>query len=208
MKSQLRVGMVALGLLGAVYGTAWAGSYEDGMTAFRNEDYANALSLLLPFAKEGNSEAAYLIGEMYGPRSWGLKGENRNGVEQDNAQAIFWWGEAAKQGNAEAQLKLGWWLLKGRDVVKQDKAAGMNWLLMAANQGKPQAQYEVGLGYWKGRGVKPDPIAAYMWLDLSSSEPGFDNAAQYRDELGKTMTPEQVNQAKLMVQAFAPKRAN
>jgi len=69
MKSQLRVGMVALGLLGAVYGTAWAGTYEDGMTAFRDEDYAKALSLLMPFAKEGNSDAAYLIGEMYGPRS-------------------------------------------------------------------------------------------------------------------------------------------
>jgi hypothetical protein len=43
---------------------------------------------------------------------------------------------------------------------------------------------------------------------LCSSEPGFDNAAQYRDEVAKTMTPEQVSQAKLMVQAFAPKRSN
>jgi hypothetical protein len=47
-----------------------------------------------------------------------------------------------------------------------------------------------------------------MWFDLCSSEPGFDNAATYRDEVAATMTPEQVNQAKLMVQAFAPKRSN
>jgi len=47
-----------------------------------------------------------------------------------------------------------------------------------------------------------------MWLDLCSSEPGFDNAAVYRDELAKTMTAEQVNQARQMVQAFAPKRTN
>lgn len=208
MKSAFRTGLLAAGLLALVHGTALAGTYEDGMTAFRGEDYATALSLLLPFAKDGNAEAAYLIGEMYGPRSWGLKGENRNGVEQDNAQAIYWWGEAAKLGNAEAQLKLGWWLMKGGDVVKQDQAAGMNWLLMAANQGEPQAQYEVGLGYWKGRGVKPDPIAAYMWLELCASEPGFDNAANYRDEIAKTMTPQQVNQAKLMVQAFTPRRSN
>ena len=162
MKSALRTGLLAAGLLGLVHATALAGSYEDGMTAFRGEDYAKALSLLLPFAK---------------------------------------------LGNAEAQLKLGWWLMKGGDVVKQDQAAGMNWLLMAANQGEPQAQYEVGLGYWKGRGVKPDPIAAYMWLELCSGEPGFDNAAVYRDEIAKTMTPEQINQAKLMVQAFTPKRS-
>ena len=37
---------------------------------------------------------------------------------------------------------------------------------------------------------------------------GFDNAATYRDQIAKGMTPEQVNQAKLMVQAFTPKRAN
>jgi len=208
MTFSLRAGALALGILGLVHGTALAGSLEDGMLAFRSEDYGKALSLLMPFAKEGNAEAAYLLGEMYGPRSWGQKGENRNGVEQDNEQAIYWWGEAAKKGYADAQLKLGWWLLKGRDVVKQDEAAGMNWLLMAANQGEPQAQYEVGIGYWKGRGVKPDPIAAYMWLDLCSSEPGFDNAANYRDEVAKGMTAEQVNQAKLMVQAFAPKRGN
>jgi TPR repeat protein len=208
MRHGFKAGLIALGLFGALHVPALAGSYEDGMAAFRNEDYAQALSLLMPFAKEGNAEAAYLIGEMYGPRSWGQKGENRNGVELDNAQAIHWWGEAAKMGHSEAQLKLGWWLLKGGDVVKQDEAAGMNWLLMAANQGEPQAQYEVGIGYWKGRGVKPDPIAAYMWLDLCSSEPGFDNAAVYRDELAKTMTAEQVNQARQMVQAFAPKRTN
>jgi len=206
MKFDLRAGILALGILGAASGAAWADAYQDGIKAFHGEDYAKALSLLLPYAKDGNAEAAYLIGEMYGPRSWGQKGENRNGVELDNKEAIFWWGEAAKLGNSDAQLKLGWWLMKGKDVVKQDQAAGMNWLLMAANQGEPQAQYEVGLGYWKGRGVKADTIAAYMWLDRCSAEPGFDNAANYRDEIAKGMTPEQVKQAQLMVQAFTPRK--
>jgi len=207
MKFDLRAGLVALVLLGTASGAAWADAYQDGMKAFQDEDYAKALNLLLPYAKDGNAEAAYLIGEMYGPRSWGQKGENRNGVELDNAQAIHWWGESAKKGNVEAQLKLGWWLMKGQGVVKQDEAAGMNWLLMAANQGEPQAQYEVGLGYWKGRGVKADPIAAYMWLDLCSSEPGFDNAVAYRDKIAKKMSKDQIAQAKQMVQAFNPKLA-
>lgn len=207
MKFDLRAGAVAIAIMAASAGTAWADAYQDGMTAFQSEDYGKALTLLLPYAKDGNAKAAYLIGEMYGPRSWGQKGENRNGVEQDNKQAIFWWGEAAKKGYVDAQLKLGWWLMKGQDVVKQDQAAGMNWLLMAANQGEPQAQYEVGLAYWKGRGVKPDPIAAYMWLDLCANEPGFDNAANYRDQIAKGMSEDQVKQAKLMVQAFTPKLA-
>ena len=102
MKFDLRAGILALGILGAASGAAWADAYKDGMTAFQSEDYAKSLSLLLPYAKDGNAEAAYLIGEMYGPRSWGQKGENRNGVEQDNKQAIFWWGEAAKKGYVNA----------------------------------------------------------------------------------------------------------
>jgi uncharacterized protein len=207
MKFDLRAGALALAIVVAASGTAWADAYQDGLTAFQSENYAKALKLLLPYAKDGNPQAAYLIGEMYGPRSWGQKGENRNGVELDNKQAIYWWGEAAKNGNVEAQLKLGWWLMKGQDVVKKDEAAGMNWLLMAANRGEPQAQYEVGLAYWKGRGVKPDPIAAYMWFDLCANEPGFDNAANYRDQIAKDMTDDQVKQAKLMVQAFTPKVA-
>jgi uncharacterized protein len=207
MKSRFLAGCAGLTILLSAHGLAWADAYKDGMLAFKNEDYGTALAMLMPYAKQGNAEAAYLIGEMYGPRSWGQKGENRNGVEQDNAQAILWWGEAAKAGLAGAQLKLGWWLLKGKDVVKQDEAAGMNWLLLAANQGEPQAQFEVGIGYWKGRGVKPDPIAAYMWLELVSTEPGFDNAVGYLEEVTRTMTPEQVAQAKQMVQAFAPKRS-
>lgn len=208
MKTGFRTGLLALSVLGLVHGVALADSYQDGLTAFSGEDYAKALDLLLPYAKDGNAEAAYIIGELYGPRSWGLKGENRNGVEQDNSQAIYWWGEAARHGHSEAQLKLGWWLMKGGDVVKQDEAAGLNWLLMAANQGEPQAQYEVGLAYWKGRGAKPDPIAAYMWLSLCADQPGFDNASGYRDEIAGTMTAEQINQAKLMVQAFTPRRGN
>ncbi|NBU26418.1 MAG: DNA mismatch repair protein MutS, partial [Gammaproteobacteria bacterium] len=109
----LRAGLMAVGVLGLVNGTAWADAYQDGMAAFRGEDYAKALSLLLPYAKDGNAEAAYIIGEMYGPRSWGLKGENRNGVEQNNAEAVFWWGESAKNGNSDAQLKLGFNRVQG-----------------------------------------------------------------------------------------------
>ena len=58
MKMQFRAGMLAVAILGVMHGTAWASTYEDGMAAFRDENYAQALSLLLPFAKEGKAEAA------------------------------------------------------------------------------------------------------------------------------------------------------
>ena len=102
-------------------GTALADNLQDGKAAFQKEQYTQALELLTPYAKQGNAEAAFLLGEMYGPRSWGQQGENRNGVEQDNKQAIYWWTEAAKAGHAEAQLKLGWWLMYGKGVVEVDQ---------------------------------------------------------------------------------------
>ena len=34
MKSHLRAGILALGILGAVSGSAWADAYQDGMLAF------------------------------------------------------------------------------------------------------------------------------------------------------------------------------
>ena len=58
MKMQFRASMMAAAILGLVHGSAWAGTYEDGMAAFRDENYGQALSLLLPFAKEGKAEAA------------------------------------------------------------------------------------------------------------------------------------------------------
>src|SRR6187551_2093817 len=70
-------------------------------TGLSNERYAVTLDLLTPYAKDGNVEAAFLLGEMYGPRSWGQQGENRNGVEQDNRLAIYWWTQAAKAGHAQ-----------------------------------------------------------------------------------------------------------
>ena len=92
MTFNLRAGALALAIMAAASGTAWADAYQDGMTAFQGEDYGKALNLLLPYAKDGNAEAAYLIGEMYGPRSWGQKGENRNGVDCRSARradAVF-----------------------------------------------------------------------------------------------------------------------
>ena len=42
--------------MGAASGAAWADAYKDGMTAFQSEDYAKALSLLLPYLEPAQRE--------------------------------------------------------------------------------------------------------------------------------------------------------
>ena len=191
----------------AVAVPALAGPLEDGTKAFDAEQYVEALALLTPLAEGGDAEAAYLLGEMYGPRSWGQKGENRHGVEQDNARAILWWTKAAEAGNARAQLKLGWYLMHGKDVVAVNEAEGLSWLVKSAGQGEPQAQFEAGLAYWQGKGAPADPVEARMWFLLVAPKDGFERARGYLGEMAKTMTPEQIAAAGAAAKAFAPKPA-
>ena len=193
-------------LLATITGSAaFADNLQDGKAAFQKEQYAQALELLTPYAKQGNAEAAFLLGEMYGPRSWGQQGENRNGVEQDNKQAIYWWTEAAKMGHAEAQLKLGWWLMYGKGVVDVDQKQAVEWLVKSAEQGNPHAQFEAGLAYAKGAGVTADPVQAFVWLGLASDKDGFEGAAKNRDEIAKTLTPEQLAKAEQAVKDWKPR---
>jgi TPR repeat protein len=207
MPKSLRVALSAALMFAAalVPVTAHAGPLEDGVKAFDAEKYADALTLLTPLAEGGDATAAYLLGEMYGPRSWGQKGENRFGVEQDNARAIQWWTKAAEAGNAKAQLKLGWYLMHGKDVVAVNEAEGLSWLVKSAGQGEPQAQFEAGLALWQGKGAAADPVEARKWFLLVASQDGFEKAKGYLDEMAKTMTPEQIAAAEAAAKAFAPK---
>jgi TPR repeat protein len=207
MLKPLRAAVSAALMLAAatVAGTpAAAGPLEDGIKAFDGEQYAEALVLLTPLAEGGNADAAYLLGEMYGPRSWGQKGENRYGVELDNARAIQWWSKAAEAGNARAQLKLGWYLMHGKDVVAVNEAQGLGWLVKSAGQGEPQAQFEAGLAYWKGKGAPADLVEARKWFILVAPQDGFEKARGYLDEMAKEMTPEQIAAAEAAAKAFAP----
>jgi hypothetical protein len=202
MTRSLRALACAAALFAAV--PALAGPLEDGVRAFDEEQYVEALALLTPLAEGGNADAAYLLGEMYGPRSWGQKGENRYGVEQDNAKAIAWWTKAAEAGNAKARLKLGWYLMHGKDVVAVNEAEGLSWLVRSAGQGEPQAQFEAGLALWQGKGAAADPVEARKWFLLVAPKDGFEKAKDYLDEMAKTMTPEQIAAAEAAAKAFQP----
>ena len=78
--------------------SAVAGQFEDGQAAYQREDYANAMRLLLPFAEQGNADAQFEVGQMYG--------ENVNGVQRDVTEALKFYNLAARQGHAHAMFKL------------------------------------------------------------------------------------------------------
>jgi TPR repeat protein len=106
-----------------------AASYQEGVDAYAQGNFAAALEKLQPIAEHGNADAQLRLGLMY---------REGKGVPQDDKQAVVWLSKAAEQGQTEAQENLGFSYAKGlgveRDWVQADK-----WFSIAAASGKETA---------------------------------------------------------------------
>ena len=123
---------------------------EHAFAALRQSDDATALRLLRPLAEQGNAEAQYNLGAMYG---------NGLGVPVNNDEALKWQRLAADQGHAKAQFTLGLIYREGLGVPKNDVEAA-KWYRLSADQGDPEAQYLLAGLYARGAGVPQNDAAA------------------------------------------------
>lgn len=162
---------------------SWA-DYENGAMAFLEGDYATAFKELSPVAEQGNSNAQFFLGVMYGLGQ---------GTRQDYAESLMWFRNSAEQGNPNAQACLGILYTQGRGV-KQDYSEAAKWYRKAADQGNANAQYSLGELYREGRGVTKDLVQAHLWFNLAASQ-DFENAARNRDMVAQKMTIKQVAKA-------------
>jgi TPR repeat protein len=110
---------------------AAAGPYEDATSALQRENYALAARLFRPLAEQGNVDAQFNLGLLYGVGQ---------GVPQDYQESVKWYRLAAKQGNAGAQGQLAVRYANGQGVPKDFIRAHM-WSNLAAtalsgNEGK------------------------------------------------------------------------
>jgi TPR repeat protein len=182
----------AVALIIALATPLWAG-YEKGAAAFMEGRYAVALDELKLPADEGNPEAQFLLGVMYG---MGL------GVRQDYAESLMWFRNAARQGNANAQACLGVMYYEGRGV-KKDYTQAAHWYEKAAEQGNANAQNNLAGLYRTGRGLPRDYVKAHMWYNLSAAQ-GFDDAGKARDDLAKKMSRKQIARAQELARNWKP----
>jgi TPR repeat protein len=89
----------------------------------------------------------------------------------------------AEQGNAEAQLLLGFMYEDGKGVP-QDYAEAARWFRKAAEQGNIAAQGTLGSMYLDGLGVPKDPAQAVRWL-RKAAEQGLPPAQSVLGELAE-----------------------
>ena len=97
--------------------------------------------------------------------------ENGEGVKQDYFEAIKWYRQAAEQGHAEAQYKLGSMYANGQGI-RQNYEEAFYWLKKAAAQRNGVALGRIGVAYLTGEGVEQDKWKAKDYFGRSC-EAGF-----------------------------------
>jgi hypothetical protein len=122
-------------------------------------------------ANHGNPAAQSYLGFLH------INGEE--GVEKNAAEAVKWFGLAARQGLAEAQFNLALILANG-DGVPKDAAQAAHWCRLAAEQGFAPAQDRLGVMYIQGEGVARDEAEALAWFEVAARA-GLADAAGHRD---------------------------
>ena len=75
----------------------------------------------------------------------------------------------AGQGEAEAQVSLGFKYRRGEGVLQSDVAAA-RWFRAAAEQDHAAAQFNLGFHYREGRGVPQDDGLAIRWYRLAADQ--------------------------------------
>jgi hypothetical protein len=97
-------------------------------------------------------------------------------VNKDYAEAMTWYRTAADQGDAAAEVDVGWLYENGWGVV-QDYREAMTWYRKAAGQGNATAQNNIGILYRNGWGVAQDYATAMTWFRKAADQ---GNAAAQR----------------------------
>jgi uncharacterized protein len=131
-----------------------------------NPDRLRGEAALRKAARDGNPEAQFRLGVMYG---------NGDGVKLDYGRPVTGSSKAAAQGHESALITLAWMYANGTGVdVDEQKAREL--YLEAARRGSAKAQYVVATMYrFAQYGVDKDMREAVAWY-LKAADQGMATA--------------------------------
>jgi TPR repeat protein len=92
-------------------------------------------------------------------------------LRQNLEKAAYWWGKAARQGNAEAEMNL-YVAYRDGGGVPRDVMSAMYWLDKAAGDGDPRALWQLGSYYASGDHVEHNGQKAFA-LYLRAAKQGW-----------------------------------
>lgn len=124
---------------------------------FMSGDYDNAKSSMLKFARNGNSEAQFYMGEIYS-----------KGINKDYQRAEDWYVKSAEQGYVLAEFSLGNLFLSG-SYKNYQKA--IYWFERAAEHGDKNSQNLLSRAYLKGWwGLRIDKEKSNYWATKANKQ--------------------------------------
>jgi TPR repeat protein len=89
--------------------------------------------------------------------------------QQNYAEAMRWYRQAATRGNALAQVAIGNLYGMG-EGVSQDYGEALRWYRLAAAQGNYEAENDIGFFYLSGWGVMQDYTQALLWFRKAADQ--------------------------------------
>jgi cell division septation protein DedD len=133
-----------------------AQSVEQGIDAWRQGDYTNAVAIWRPLAEAGDADAQFNLGQAY---------RLGRGIPTNVAESQAWFERAAAQGHVDAATTLGLLLFQ-----TGDQAAGLKWLKVAAEQDEPRALLVYGTALYNGDAVTQDPVLGYAYVRRAAAQ--------------------------------------
>lgn len=176
---RIRALVCALFCLAAVAAPAHADDFLKGMQALELGYPEQAIELWRPLAESGSVEAQFGLGVIY---------NDAMGVEQDYAEANYWFLRAAEQGLPAAQYNLGNAYKNGTGMSPDPKMAVL-WWRKAAEQDFAPAQFNLGSALLEGFGVKRDTAAGLEWYRRAAAN-GHPHAKAYLEKHGGASAPD------------------
>jgi TPR repeat protein len=136
---------------------------EEGISAYADGDFTQALALLTSPANAGNARAQGILAQLY---------LGKTGVPHDAAQALQWARKSAAQNDPDGEIALSSLYLSG-DGVPKDEAQAVVLIRRAIAQDNAEAKLRLGLMYIDGQGVPRDPAQARQWIGASAKQHYF-----------------------------------
>jgi TPR repeat protein len=189
-----RSALLSVVFIAALGSVSFAG-LKEGIDAYQERRYGEALKEFRPLADENDPEAQFYLGVMY------AKGR---GVPQDYQESVHWYQHAAEQGFPKAMSNLAAMYSKGKGVPK-DYAQAIRWYQRAAEEQLPEAQYNLGVMYKEGQGVARDLVRAHMWFNLAAGR-GHEDAYRARVLVARMMKPEEIAEAQKLARQWREKK--
>ncbi len=130
--------------------------YDNGLSAYRQEDLVTAIDLLRSAADAGHAQAQQLLGYIYD-------------IAEENELALHYYQLAADQGDADGAYGLGKLYATG-DGVPQDFAQALHWYRLAAQGDSLLALDVLATAYLEGGlGLERDRGKALELLEQAAS---------------------------------------